>query len=202
MLIHMNLGEMQIAHQMGNSRWVSNRLAGVDNGRCDMSSANIEAIGVLGEMAFAKWNNIYFDMSLHTRQGGPDFYYRGKSWDIKSTKKMEGSLIASQKKTLADSQMYVLALVSECFVDFVGYAYAEELLRKENLWEIQKGKDPVYRLKQHQLHPFDESWPAKYVPADGAVVDMTLAEWIAQDAMNYPRAAKQPNPRQHEWQFE
>ena len=113
----------------------------------------IEEDGFIAEMAFAKGFNLYPEFSVFVRSGGYDFKdKKGKKIDIKSTRYTTGALIATIKKATQDVDLYVLAIVNDNKVNFVGYATKEMLFKDENISNLGHGEG--YVLPQDKLIKF------------------------------------------------
>jgi hypothetical protein len=147
--------EVVVAQMLAAMRYNVSRMAGVTNARMGpQGDYQTDLEGMAAEIAFCKAFNYYPDLTAGSRKGGWDVKGRaGETIDIKVTKYHAGKLLATLKKTLEDSQYYVL-MVGECpTYRLVGYATAEELLRPENITNLGHGEG--YALAQGQLKQFD-----------------------------------------------
>lgn len=123
----------------------------------DGLKAEIDGMGA--EMAFAKHFNCYPDLSIGARSGGFDAYFQHKNGkritvDVKHSPYSNARLLATRKKTLKDADCYVL-VTGECpNYTLVGYAYADELIRPENIKDLGHGAG--YVLPREKLHEFKE----------------------------------------------
>ena len=73
---------------------------------------------------------------------------KGKRIDIKSTRHKTGRLLAT-KKINPDIDIFVLAIIDEDKVSFVGYATAAELYDPSNLTDLGHGEG--YAIEQKDL---------------------------------------------------
>jgi hypothetical protein len=110
--------------------------------------------GVMGEVAFAKWKNVYPDLSTEPRKNGYDCVFKEHRVDVKSTNHPTGDLILKIDKDNPDIDIYVLAILHPFHVDIVGWAYKTDLMQPENVKHY--GYGPTYGLTQSQLRKFKE----------------------------------------------
>lgn len=155
MKIELDTGEYAVARMLASMRNLAARSAGVKDARMDnaMNAIELDEIGLVSEIAWAKWQNTYPDLTTSARSGTYDSYCKGKRVDIKATKYKNGRLLAHiGKKDKDDVDMYVLAIVDGNVVDFVGYAMAHELLSDANIKDLGHGKG--FAMDQSQLRRF------------------------------------------------
>ena len=141
-----------LANIIGTMRSAVNRNSGV----CDQkigpqSGVQADIDGALGELAFAKWKNVWPDLSLSVRSGSYDCVVTGTRVDVKTTRYLNGRLTATLKQT-ADVDIYVLAIIDNDCVRFPGYLRASELRRDENIRDLGHGN--TYCVEQEKLHKF------------------------------------------------
>ena len=110
--------------------------------------ASADVLGVMAEYAFAKRYNTFPDLGLTPRSGSADGILNGKRYDIKSTTYKNGRLLSTLKVN-PDVDIYILAIVGDLDVDFIGWASKEQLVRKENI--INLGHGQGYALTQDEL---------------------------------------------------
>ena len=141
-----------ICEMIGRMRNIVNRNFKVkDNKVGTETSVNIDVQGFLAEYAFAKHFNTFPDFDLRPRSGSYDAFYKGYRYDIKSTRRKNGRLITTTKIN-PDVDIYILAIVDDTEVDFIGYAFKDELIRAENI--IDLGYGDTYVLERNKLHNF------------------------------------------------
>ncbi len=146
--------EITICETVGRLRSLiarSSRVKDAKMGSQDGAAADV--MGMKAEYAFAKAFNIFPDFGLKPRSGSPDGVLNGKRYDVKSTHHLDGMLL-STRKVNPDIDVYVLAIVKNRCVRFVGWASKEKLIKEDNLIDLGYGKG--YGLDQNQLkelHP-------------------------------------------------
>ena len=115
------------------------------------SGSQIDEDGVIGEFAFCKHYNIFFDLGLSPRSGSYDCLLKGKRIDIKTTRYKTGKLLATTKIN-PDVDIYVFAILDNDGVLFAGWIEREELTTEKNLKDLGRGLG--YSLEQNDLKPF------------------------------------------------
>ena len=148
-MIHVTLtpAELIACKIIGNMRTLAARSANVTDAGLGTNLSTDED-GVIAEMAFCKHWNIFFNPEASPRKHTFDCLLREKRIDIKSTRIARGRLLATKKRN-PDVDVFVLAIISDPSVSFVGYATADQLYRDENL--IALGHGEGYGLEQEQL---------------------------------------------------
>jgi hypothetical protein len=125
------------------------------NGVVDAKIGNQDGIeadvqGFKAEYAFAKANNLFPDFGLSPRSGSYDGITRNNNrYDIKSTSHKKGNLLSTLKIN-KDVDIYILAVVDNNIVDFIGWASKETLIKDENIKDLGHGKG--YFLSRHKLN--------------------------------------------------
>lgn len=126
----------------------SNGVVDAKIGNQDGVEADIQ--GFKAEYAFAKANNLFPDFGLSPRSGSYDGVTRNNNrYDIKSTSHKKGNLLSTLKIN-KDVDIYILAVVDNNIVDFVGWASKEALIKDENIKDLGHGKG--YFLSRHKLN--------------------------------------------------
>lgn len=108
--------------------------------------------GALGELAFAKWGNIFWDGSVNTFKSYPDVGI----FEVRTTYHRKGHLILREGDKFDDT-IYVLVLSCDFPVfEIVGWIYGK-IGRKEK-WKkvVDKHEKPAYFIPQHELKPLSE----------------------------------------------
>lgn len=151
--VHLTEDEMVSTSMMGLLRRLSSYYSGTKDMRKSQnrSSADIDIDGYRAEYAFAKHFNVFLSMNTAPRSGSYDVMYKGKRWDIKSTRSLAGNLIVSLKDN-PDVDGYILAILDKNKVTFVGYCFKEEICREEMKKELSTGW--CYYMKAEELKPF------------------------------------------------
>ena len=117
-----------------------------------MQANTIDLLGAVSEIAFCREFGACPDLSVKPRKGGADVIFKGKRWDIKSTKRANGQLLATTEKTPGEVDFYALAVVQDNIVDFIGYASEGELLCEDTITDL--GHGPTHALPQSRLRQF------------------------------------------------
>jgi len=143
-----------ICEMIGRMRNIVNRNFKVKDTKVSKDSPNnIDVQGFLAEFAFCKHFNIFPDFDLRPRSGSYDALYNGYRYDIKSTRHKNGRLIATTKVN-PDVDIYILAIINDTEVDFIGYAFKEEFIKQENIKDL--GYGDTYVLERDKLHKFKD----------------------------------------------
>lgn len=151
--IELDSSEMVVVHLLASMRHAMNRSHSVNNSKIGpQSDHQTDLDGLLAEFAFCKWKNLWPDMSISPRSGGADCVVNGRTVDIKSTRRIDGRLLAVTSKNVKHSDIYVLAIIQDNKVTFPGWAFSDELLDESNL--IDLGHGPTYAMSQSRLRPF------------------------------------------------
>ena len=114
--------------------------------------------GVMSEYAVAKHYNIHFDMNCNYRKFGADLIsQKGKTIDVKSTRKENGNLNAVGWSKSKPADIYVLTEIVtneiENKVKLIGWIAKENFLTDEYVTDI--GKGDFYSMPQDRLNPID-----------------------------------------------
>lgn len=152
MIIKVNMEPYEIAFckMMGNLRNYSCRITGTEN-KNHNDPYEIDENGFIGEFAFCKHFNVFPDVTAKPRSGSVDCIYRGKKFDIKTTRVKSGRLIAPYSD---ETEAFALAILFDTCVLLPGYIMAEEVFRPEN----QTGEfGDSYVVGQHRLTQWGEN---------------------------------------------
>lgn len=150
--VHLTPSEIAVCRALGNMRTIAARAGSVNDKQMGKQAAfEIDEDGVIGEYAFCKAKNIFFDPSASPRSGSYDCVLMGKRIDIKTTRYAQGRLAVTTKRN-PDVDIYVLALYDPAAdkVTFPGYILADYLYQPENLKDL--GHGPSYVLEQSKLN--------------------------------------------------
>lgn len=139
--------ELISCRMIGNMRSYMCRSMNVPKSAARPSMENDED-GVIGELAFCKHKNIYFDMTANIRTNTYDCILSGKKFDIKSTRWPEGKLLAGTTRN-PDVEVFALAIIDQNTVTFPGYVLADAMYVPENITDL--GYGPVYAVAQKDL---------------------------------------------------
>lgn len=139
-------GEVAAATTIAAIRQAVNRESGITNlkaGPQDPMTTDI--VGILGEVAFAKWANVYPDMTTHLRHGSFDATFRGWSVDVKSTRKPSGELWVDARPDKRAS-VYVLVHIEYASAHIVGW------MAGNKVEHYSQQKAAPYRVEQSALY--------------------------------------------------
>ena len=143
-----------VADFLGGMRSLINRRSNVGDAKIGpQDGVQADKDAVLGELAFARWKNVYPDLSLAARSGSYDLIVNGYKFDVKTTRYVDGRLLATTKKN-PDVDIFALAILLEDRVVFPGYALAEELYRDERLLDLGHGAG--YAMAQAELRKWKD----------------------------------------------
>lgn len=150
MRIYLGTGEVALATQLAAIRQSVNREAGIVNQKAGAQDPiTTDVVGVLGEFAFAKWSNVFPDLTTHLRKGTPDAVYRGWTVDVKSTRNPHGVLyVDARPDKWAD--LYVLMHVEYATCRVLGWIPSVRLGRVADITV-----SPVKVPQDHLFEPDD-----------------------------------------------
>jgi len=104
-----------------------NRQAGIVNQKAGKQDPiTTEQVGVYGELAFAKWANVYPDLTTHLRKGSADALFRGWTVDVKATRNPHGDLWVDYRPD-KQSDIYVLVYVNGAACELLGWCWFEDI---------------------------------------------------------------------------
>lgn len=154
MKIELSNTEYMICTQIGMMRHEINRAASVKDKTIwkSQDKMKIETMGIMAEMAFCKWANLYFDVSCGRQSGTTDVIYQNWKCDIKATERKDGQLMVSQWKKKESSDVYILGIIDGLSVDFVGFATSSDIIQEARLKDL--GYGPTYCMTQSELTKF------------------------------------------------
>jgi hypothetical protein len=154
MIVTLDIGEMATIRVMAAMRRSTNQVTHITDRRIssDHDDFHDEMNGLVAEVAFAKHFNVYPDIGCSPRAGGHDCIVNGQKVDIKAVTGRNHRLIAAPWKNGQAADLYVLGIVAGNEVDFVGWAWATELICSETITDL--GHGPTHALNQSQLHEF------------------------------------------------
>lgn len=111
--------------------------------------------GFIGEYAFCKANNLFFDITSQPRRGGYDCLFHGQRIDVKTTLWETGKLMVKDIGN-EDVDVYVLAIFNGQTVTFPGYCTAQRLRRDGKRYNNPDGTHG-YEMLQSELTPWKNS---------------------------------------------
>ena len=120
-------GEIATATTIAGIRQGVNRERGITNQKAGpQDPITTELVGMLGELAFARWANVCPDLSTHLRAGTPDAVFRGYTVDVKSTRNPLGPLYVDPRPDKAPD-VYVLVHIEYAACTLLGWVWRSEL---------------------------------------------------------------------------
>ena len=153
MIIKLDEHELYLCKYIGEQRSMINRSNNIHDAKIgNQNGVDADIQGFMAEYAFAKYINVFPDFGLTPRSGSCDGITRkGMRYDVKSTNYKNGNLLSTLKVN-DDDDFYVLTYVDGDIVDFMGWAYKDQLIREENIKNLGYGK--VYFLSNEMLVKF------------------------------------------------
>jgi len=153
-VIELGAGETAVAAVIASLRQAVNREAGVQNRKAGAQDVmTTELVGLYGELAFARWANLYPDLRVHLRAGSADAMWRGCRVDVKGTRTVNGHLWVDERSVQkGNADVYVLAHVNYATVTLVGWCYAHDIPRAGVALPIRK----TYRVPPDALRPMQD----------------------------------------------
>jgi hypothetical protein len=142
--------EILICRILGNMRTLTSRAD--KTSYTDINyNLDIDEDGVVGELAFCKHWNIFFNPEARFRRHSYDAKLKDKRIDVKTTTLKNGRLQASSNIN-PDVDVFVLGIFEGNKVTFVGHTTAENLYRQENFMNL--GRSYGYAIEQRYLTPW------------------------------------------------
>ena len=153
-VVMLGAGEVAVAAVVASLRQAVNREAGVPNRKAGTQDVmTTELVGLYGEIAFARWANLYPDLRVHLRTGSADAVWRGCRVDVKGTRAVGGHLWVDERSVRkGDADVYVLTHVNYATVTLMGWCYAHDIPRLGVALPIRK----VYRVPPDTLRPMQD----------------------------------------------
>jgi hypothetical protein len=155
--IKLNEAEQKLATYLAKSRYLNARKRGKPNEKVGNQSdweTDLEGIG--GELAACRYFNAYpdTDIDLDYLPKYDLITNKGKTVDVKTTKHLNGRLLATKKKKSEWCDIYVLVTGEFPTYNLVGWAYSEDLIKETNLIDLGHGEG--YGLTQDNLRKFND----------------------------------------------
>lgn len=151
MIVTLNDHEMVLVKLLGLLRHHANISAKtIDRKRSSEDGADINITGVMAEYAFCKWKNVFMDCSTENRSGSYDVLCKGLRIEIKATKNQNGNLVCTPKSNM-DVDIYILALVNQNSVEFIGWISSMDLRKEENLKDLTGQGYKCYFMPRDKL---------------------------------------------------
>jgi len=156
--VELTTGDYAVASTLAMMRQTVNRASGVKVSQVDkrQSGADVDLIGMLGEIAVCKHFNVMPDLSIEPRKGGSDCIIKGMTVDVKSTHHKHGQLLGESTKASHPEDLYILCIVDGTTVTIAGAAWGNELFDESRLTTMREGYKPTYAIPQNELRPVPE----------------------------------------------
>lgn len=156
MIVELSDTELMLAGQIGAMREMMNRAAKREDyfPQLAESKKRNEIIGVMAEMAFCKWANLYPNLDVVNQSGTADLMYDKWKCDVKATDLENGQLIVPVKKKKGSSDVYILGVIKKNLVDFRGFAVEDEIINEKRIKDL--GHGPTYCMTQDEITKFKE----------------------------------------------
>jgi hypothetical protein len=143
-----------LASILGGFRTLVARNSGVKDAKIgNQSGMQSDQDGILAELAFAQWWNVWPDIGLSPRSGSYDMLVKDQRIDIKATRRADGRLLATLKVN-PDVDIYVLAIVLDKEIKFPGFALKGDLIQESRIRDLGHGRG--YAMDQIDLRKFNE----------------------------------------------
>lgn len=145
--------EARICAWLGEMRHKAARLAGVvdrKQGPQDAIATDVEGIG--GELAFCKACGSWPDLTVGARSGGHDAVVCGILFDVKTTERPHGRMLATLGKSADEVDAYALVCGTMPTYRIAGWCWSQELIAEANVTDL--GHGPTYAVVQDRLRPF------------------------------------------------
>ena len=156
MIVELNPSEVLVCECIGRMRSLIARSAHVQDKKIgNQNGSDADVMGMKAEYAFAKHFNVFPDLGLSPRSGSCDGKLQGVAYDIKSTHRKNGHLLAT-KKVNPDVDMYVLCVVTQNQVDIKGYIFKKDLIKPKNFNYFKNSTEKSYFVDQSKLRKFKE----------------------------------------------
>jgi len=145
--------EIDIAKALATKRHEACQASGVkDKQKGDQDPIEIHFTGFCGELACAKFLNVYADYSTHIRKGGWDLIGKnGKKIDVKTSKNINGKLYIEISKKPDAVDFYIFCTKEDSLVNIVGYIASKDAICESNIGDVGHGLS--YVIPQNRLIP-------------------------------------------------
>ncbi|MFZ9747827.1 MAG: hypothetical protein ACO3G4_14475 [Opitutaceae bacterium] len=146
-------GDITIATTLACVRQGVNREAGKVNQKAGAQDAmTTELVGTFGEIAFARWANVYPDMTTHLRAGSPDARFGPLTVDVKTTRRVDAPRWTVDCRADKCFDVYVFAAADWATVTLLGWITRTEALRFTQ--ENQGLVTPAHLTKMDELSEY------------------------------------------------
>jgi len=149
--IQLNEAEQRLASYLARRRYKNNRAAGVKDKKIgDQSVEQTDMLGIAGEIAMAKYLNLYPDTTVGIRSGSCDLHtHDNLTIDVKTSAYPTARLTAPAGTSIHKASIYVLVVGTMPTFKIVGWAWAKDLINEGRIGSL--GHGPTYVLEQEWL---------------------------------------------------
>lgn len=152
-------GDITIATTLACVRQGVNREAGKVNLKAGSQDAmTTELVGAFGEVAFARWANVYPDMTTHLRAGSPDATFGSLTVDVKTTRRLQDPRWRLDIRPDKMFDAYVFAAADWATVDLKGWVTQTQALalleRQGGAWVFESDLLPMDSMTEEAFREF------------------------------------------------
>lgn len=151
MKIKLTDSELRICQFVGMMRYHTTSRACEEQIQSDLNPLDITIEGVIGEYCVSKHLNLHFslDTDLRVEWGADLVTYKGKTIDVKTTRKKGGNLNATLTSANKNFDIYVLCELESDGCNIVGWIAKNKFITPENIVEGKKGA--YYTISRDKL---------------------------------------------------
>lgn len=148
--------EYAMAVYLSAMRQMVNERSGVEDKKMGARDGlEISVDGLVAELAFCKYFNVFPDLSFDPRSGGEDCLMDGRLVDVKSTTPGKTRVYLPQRKNQNNVERYVW-----CWVDFrttwiLGWFAPEDIFVGEKLSQSPRADELHYEIDLTTIRKFD-----------------------------------------------
>jgi hypothetical protein len=137
-------GELAVANVIASLRQAVNRTASITNLKAGpQDPMTTELVGIYGEFAFARYANVWPDLSIHLRNGSYDAKVGSYDIDVKSSRGYRWKVDPRPGKC---PMFYVFAHVDYATVELMGWQDAATLQEHEVEWVLPEHLEPMQKF--------------------------------------------------------
>lgn len=159
--VEMTSWDLKLAKLIADQRSSINNNWGVLDRRGDRSENRIEVTGLMGEICFAKWANAYLDLTWKPRSGGHDIIIDGKTYDIKTNRRVDGDMNVNAKKANSPSDYYVLVTGELSDDQEFGPMFVQGFVRPQTVFKEENMRNNrgsvYYTVKRSSMRRFKKT---------------------------------------------
>lgn len=155
--IHLTPGEVAFAYSMAHTMIQANLAQHIKEQIRSKTKTpfEIQILGAMAEIAFAKWQRVLPNLDLHVRSKSYDFDWMGQRLDVKTTTNPNAELMVGASTPKSKADLYAFSITKLNAVQFIGFCTAEQLINPDRLIELTNGST-VYCMPRDELTPFED----------------------------------------------